>query len=86
MKQALQEHLFDDYISELVYKPKWNKITSPNNQPTPTMRGGHQMCIDSEAGVIYLFGGWDGTRDLADFWAFKEQDRQWHCISMDTRK
>ncbi len=26
----------------------------------PSKRGGHQMCMDSRAGVIYLLGGWEG--------------------------
>ncbi|KAJ3357343.1 Muskelin 1, intracellular mediator containing kelch motif [Kappamyces sp. JEL0680] len=92
LKQALAENLFDDYITDLPYKPRWNRIVG--NGPTPAMRGGHQMCIDPDDGIIYLFGtrrpltvgGWDGTKDLADFWAFHEKEREWKCISMDTRK
>ncbi len=61
INQAVSENLFDEYISELPYKPKWNRIVptpGPNGVVplTPSMRGGHQMCIDSESGVIYLFG------------------------------
>ncbi|KAG2460382.1 MKLN1 protein, partial [Polypterus senegalus] len=36
--------------------------------------------------TVYLFGGWDGTQDLADFWAYSVQDNQWLCISRDTEK
>lgn len=35
---------------------------------------------------MYLFGGWDGTQDLADFWAYSVQENQWACISRDTEK
>jgi len=33
-----------------------------------------------------LFGGWDGTQDLADFWAYSVKENQWTCISRDTEK
>ncbi|KAJ3316887.1 Muskelin 1, intracellular mediator containing kelch motif [Boothiomyces sp. JEL0866] len=86
LNQAIERNLFDNYISDLPYKPKWTRVAVPLGMATPSMRGGHQMCIDSEANLIYLFGGWDGTRDLADFWQFNQVDRSWSCISMDTRK
>ncbi len=35
-------------------------------QPTP--RGGHQMCFDPQSRSLFLLGGWDGRRDLGDFW------------------
>lgn len=38
------------------------------------------------AETVYLFGGWDGTQDLADFWAYSVQENQWACISRDTEK
>lgn len=50
------------------------------------MRGGHQMCIDSELGKIYMFGGWDGIQNLSDFWEYDENTNQWTCLSTDTSK
>ena len=53
------------------------------------------MCIDEKvffnllllkSGRIYLFGGWEGSKDLCDFWYFDEVVNEWNCISMDTRK
>ena len=44
------------------------------------------MCVDSEGGLVYIFGGWDGQKDLSDFWSFNVETRQWKCISMDTRR
>lgn len=38
------------------------------------------------AETVYLFGGWDGTQDLADFWAYSVLENQWACISRDTEK
>ncbi|KAH6591184.1 hypothetical protein BASA61_005038 [Batrachochytrium salamandrivorans] len=84
--RAASRDLFDDYISCCVYKPVWNLILPTDTESlVPSKRGGHQMCIDSD-GTLFLFGGWDGARDLSDFWAFEESTRQWRCISMDTRK
>uniref|UniRef100_A0A8C7KLU0 Muskelin 1, intracellular mediator containing kelch motifs n=1 Tax=Oncorhynchus kisutch TaxID=8019 RepID=A0A8C7KLU0_ONCKI len=61
---------------------------SPGNEDDnrPGMRGGHQMVIDVQTETVYLFGGWDGTQDLADFWAYSVQENQWVCISRDTEK
>ena len=44
------------------------------------------MCIDSESGLIYLLGGWNGTIDLPDFWCFDIKLQQWRCISSDTSR
>lgn len=49
------------------------------------MRGGHQMCMDIEGGHIYLLGGWDGTKDLSDFWVYHVHTDQWECLSTDTK-
>lgn len=47
----------------------------------PSMRGGHQMCLDSEKQLIFLLGGWDGMKDLADFWVYDIAHEQWQIIS-----
>ncbi|KAI9001723.1 Muskelin N-terminus-domain-containing protein [Gaertneriomyces semiglobifer] len=87
IEEAAQRNLFQDYISECPYKPLWNKILPQNaDETTPSMRGGHQMAIDPDNGKIYLFGGWDGSRDLSDFWSFDQQTRAWTCLSLDTRR
>ena len=61
LHQASSQNLFDEYISDLPYKPKWKRILPTvgddgNAMAAPSMRGGHQMCIDSDDGIIYLFG------------------------------
>jgi hypothetical protein len=30
----------------------------------PAARGGHQLVMDSAGQTVYLFGGWDGSKDL----------------------
>ncbi|XP_019501631.1 PREDICTED: muskelin [Hipposideros armiger] len=47
-------------------------------EPLPTSRNASK--------TVYLFGGWDGTQDLADFWAYSVKENQWTCISRDTEK
>ena len=42
------------------------------------------MCIDEAVGKVYLFGGWDGKNDLADFWEYSSETNVWQCISSDT--
>ena len=37
-------------------------------------------------GTIYLFGGWDGKQDLADFWAYDIATNKWTLISANTEK
>ena len=34
---------------------------------------------------IYLFGGWTGKDDLADFWRYNLITGQWYCISENTQ-
>ena len=34
--------------------------------------------------MLYLFGGWDGNRDLADFWAYDICQGKWRLLSLDT--
>jgi hypothetical protein len=91
--QAGARGLFSEFITEFAYKPIWRRISSPTPTPsivagatTPCMRGGHQMCIDTVDGRIFLFGGWDGTKDLCDFWIFDLKTEGWACVSMDTRR
>jgi len=69
---------------------KSSATSTPSNTvsltiPThPGCRGGHQMVMDSVNQMLYLFGGWDGNRDLADFWAFDVTNNKWKLLSLDT--
>jgi len=42
------------------------------------------MCIDVDSEQIYLFGGWDGHQELADFWSFSVPLGMWTLISENT--
>lgn len=39
------------------------------------------MCIDPEGQKIYMFGGWNGRKDLGDFWEFDLRTNAWRLIS-----
>ncbi|ORZ16107.1 Muskelin N-terminus-domain-containing protein, partial [Lobosporangium transversale] len=98
MMEAAQLGLFDAYIQSYDYKPIWKRLNSnshrqglhhhhhfyhPYTEESPRHRGGHQMCIDTQGGYVYLMGGWDGVRDLADFWAYHIPSQKWILISAD---
>lgn len=85
IQRAFESGLFEDHVLNCSYKPTWRRIYNTSSATSPCMRGGHQMCIDSETAMIYLFGGWDGEKDLADFWEFNINSQEWRCISLDTR-
>ena len=43
------------------------------------------MVIDYPRQLIFLLGGWDGIKDLADFWVYNIASKQWQCIAEDTK-
>ncbi|XP_076052997.1 muskelin 1 [Oratosquilla oratoria] len=87
VEKAACDGLFQQFISQQDYKPCWTPIIPALHQGAkerPGMRGGHQMCVDTSSQTIYLFGGWDGMKDLSDLWAFHVPSQEWTCISKDT--
>eukprot|EP01137_Pigoraptor_chileana_P006051 Opistho-2@49948 len=89
LTSAAKEGLFSEHIADCKYTPLWQRLSPLNRDgqasaEAPGMRGGHQMCIDVEGGIVYLIGGWDGQKDLADMWAYNIADNQWSLLSEDT--
>ncbi|KAG0372239.1 hypothetical protein BGX24_000520 [Mortierella sp. AD032] len=98
--EVAERGLFDEYIQAYDYKPIWKRLRSNSHrqgvhhhhhshqsshvEDSPRHRGGHQMCIDTKGGYVYLMGGWDGARELADFWAYHIPSQAWILISADT--
>ncbi|XP_015597500.1 muskelin isoform X2 [Cephus cinctus] len=74
--------LLNDYINAQSYRAVWTKLSS--SEPKPGMRGGHQMVLDPSTEELYLFGGWDGNQDLADFWTYNISAGKWTLICRDT--
>ncbi|CAG8466882.1 18677_t:CDS:10, partial [Racocetra persica] len=86
MVNAAKKGLFEEYIRNCPYNHFWKKIEATDAYGvSPCTRGGHQMCIDVEAGQIYLLGGWDGNNNLADFWSYDINKKKWNLISNNTR-
>ncbi|KAI8047936.1 Muskelin N-terminus-domain-containing protein [Thamnidium elegans] len=82
LNQAHKREIYKPYSESSPYTPFWKKIETDDS---PSARGGHQMCINVQDRLIYVFGGWDGKRDLADFWCFDIEEGKWHLISLDTQ-
>ncbi|EJF65436.1 hypothetical protein DICSQDRAFT_79600 [Dichomitus squalens LYAD-421 SS1] len=66
---------------------RWTQIRGLDpDGDVPCRRGGHAMCIDEDAGLIYLFGGWDGQRSLDDLWVYDIAKDVWKCLSVATSR
>jgi hypothetical protein len=50
----------------------------------PCGRAGHQMVVSGSTETLYLLGGYNGKRNLADFWSWSINDRQWRLITENT--
>lgn len=86
IQDASSRGWFNQYIQQTPYTPQWTRIYATDvNGNLPPMRGGHQMCIDVRGQMIYLLGGWDGHKDLSDFWQFDVREQRWTLLSADTR-
>ncbi|KAG1589594.1 hypothetical protein G6F47_010306 [Rhizopus delemar] len=85
IRDADTSGIFQPYVQAAKYSPEWQRIYALNDDgDIPCARGGHQMCIDVESERIYLFGGWDGKKDLSDFWSYNIKKQRWHLLSADT--
>jgi muskelin len=74
--------LFDPFLQSVQPGAMWKRLYGADVDGNfPSRRGGHAMCIDEEAGLIYLFGGWDGHTSLDDFWVYSIAEDQWRIIS-----
>ncbi|PPR03546.1 hypothetical protein CVT24_007035 [Panaeolus cyanescens] len=81
--------LFDSHLHSLQPYANWLRLrgTDPDGDgDIPPARGGHAMCMDPINDMIYLFGGWDGEKDLDDFWVYSVKEDKWTLISEATHK
>jgi len=53
----------------------WTKLDPPG--PVPSARGNHRMVYDPASGLVVLFGGYDGSVDLYDTWAYDPGQNAW---------
>lgn len=82
LQQAHLRNIYKPYSESAKYTPFWKQIELDDS---PSARGGHQMCIDVDDRMIYVLGGWNGKKDLADFWCFDINENRWHLLSLDTQ-
>ncbi|KAJ2814701.1 hypothetical protein GGI24_006295, partial [Coemansia furcata] len=82
--QAERDGVFASCMASIPYAPVWRQVDQSTCR-VPTARGGHQMCVDEESRVAYLFGGWDGANNLGDLWMLCMDTGKWACISANTR-
>lgn len=74
--------LFKAYIYSCTPRAHWRRIHATDaDGDIPGRRGGHAMCMDTERGLIYLFGGYDGEKNLNDFWVYNVKQEYWKVIS-----
>ncbi|KAF9467401.1 Muskelin N-terminus-domain-containing protein [Collybia nuda] len=77
--------LFDSYLQAAQPHASWKRLYGTDaDGDMPSPRGGHSMCIDPINDMIYLFGGWDGTRSLDDFWVYSVKEEKWRVLSHST--
>lgn len=86
LQQTHQSNIYKPYSESATYKPLWRQIHATSEDgDVPCARGGHQMCLDEQDRMIYILGGWDGKRDLSDFWCYDMRENRWHLLSSDTQ-
>ncbi|KAJ7072021.1 hypothetical protein C8F01DRAFT_1205709 [Mycena amicta] len=79
--------LFDEYRNSNQCRAVWKQLVGTDlNGDRPSERGGHAMCLDPVEDTIYLFGGWNGTTSLDDFWAYDIKTEKWRVCCYSTTK
>ncbi|EIW83449.1 hypothetical protein CONPUDRAFT_89328 [Coniophora puteana RWD-64-598 SS2] len=85
VRQASDSGLFAAYLQACQPHARWTRIRGTDaDGDVPCRRGGHAMCLDSENGLVYLFGGWDGAKSLDDFWVYDVRRDRWRILSGST--
>src|ERR1700761_7715188 len=85
IQRMSQTDLFDEYRNSNQCRSVWKRLHGKDaNGDVPSPRGGHAMCIDHAGGTIYLFGGWNGTNSLDDFWAYDIKQDKWRVLCYST--
>ncbi|ORZ34096.1 Muskelin N-terminus-domain-containing protein [Catenaria anguillulae PL171] len=91
IRGAAAQGMLDEFVASAPWAPVWSPLSPLGGgsgivgEQRPGPRGGHQMFMDSERGIVYLYGGWDGSRDLGDLWAYSVAGNVWSLISSNTQ-
>eukprot|EP00730_Choanoeca_flexa_P008550 TRINITY_DN12503_c1_g2_i1.p1 TRINITY_DN12503_c1_g2~~TRINITY_DN12503_c1_g2_i1.p1 ORF type:complete len:727 (+),score=124.24 TRINITY_DN12503_c1_g2_i1:111-2291(+) len=83
LRQYVAEGIFREYLERQPDVIHWTRLNADmaQDRPQPCARGGHQMCVDVEARMVYLVGGWNGEEDLGDFWRYCLTTERWTLLS-----
>ncbi|KAJ2110218.1 Muskelin 1, intracellular mediator containing kelch motif, partial [Coemansia sp. RSA 921] len=58
LHEAERSSMFTSCAAKIPYAAKWELVESAVFTMPPG-RGGHQMCVDEDSRIAYLYGGWD---------------------------
>ncbi|TRM70103.1 Muskelin N-terminus-domain-containing protein [Schizophyllum amplum] len=82
LEQMADASLFHAYLYSCQPHALWDRLQGADlDGDIPSQRAGHAMCFDPDRREIYLHGGWDGSRSLADFWVYDIAEDRWSMIS-----
>ncbi|XP_017485402.1 PREDICTED: muskelin isoform X1 [Rhagoletis zephyria] len=81
--ECVNEGLMDAYLNRQDYIHTW-RMQHTESSTQPGNRGGHQLVVDTKKRLVYLYGGWDGYRDLSDLWVFDITNNSWTLLFEQT--
>lgn len=83
--KAASAGLYTSYLASCEPTAAWTQLhgADPDGN-VPGARGGHAMCIDTQRGLIYIHGGFNGTASLDDFWVYAIAEDRWRLLSSHT--
>lgn len=73
----------DSYLERNDYKYLWKDLKNYEYSKDvlyPLNRGGHQIVVDSKRRLLYMYGGWDGYKDLTDMWIYDMESSKWSKV------
>lgn len=65
----------EEYIAKQKYKAKFTELQSMLDRPKPRTNAAY--ACDENRQLIYMFGGYDETNELNDFWVFDLNTHEW---------
>mmetsp|Transcript_14994 Transcript_14994/g.33439 ORF Transcript_14994/g.33439 Transcript_14994/m.33439 type:complete len:774 (-) Transcript_14994:927-3248(-) len=72
----------DDFHRYDLVRGGWSEVAvrSGSRRPGPRENNGAVVVGGDADGMVYLFGGYDGTRWLNDLWVYDIDRAQWECV------
>lgn len=67
-----------DFIAKQKYKAKFTEMQSSLERPKPRTQAAY--AFDESRQLVYMFGGYDETNELNDFWVFNLNNNEWSPV------